>query len=109
MAKKCLPSLATWSTFGPGTSCPDYVRGRRINGFGYYGSANGNYAIEPSCPRGRVAGYTARFENVKGRSKFLGLHQNIGKFRSARAAAAAANKHCELVDQGLAGARKRRR
>ncbi len=121
MAKKrCLPSLATWSTFGPGTSCPDYVRGRRINGFSYHGSPNGNYAVEPWCPHGRVAGYTARFENVKSRSKYGGLHQGIDrdgtptssfgqKFRSAAAAATGANKHCELVNQGLAGARRKRR
>jgi len=110
MAKKrCLPSLATWSAFGPGTSCPDYVRGRRINGFSYHGSPNGNYIIEPSCPTGRLRGYRARFENVKGRSKHLGLHHEIGRFRSAAAAAKAANQHCELVDQGLAGSRRRRR
>lgn len=123
MAKKrCLPSITTWSAFGPGTSCPDYVRGRRINGFSYHGSSNGNYAVEPSCPHGRVKGYVARFENVKGRSKFSGLHQIINHdgmpgsygtlsrlFRSAAAAGAAANKHCELINQGLAGARRRRK
>lgn len=124
MAKKrCLPSLAKWSTFGPGTACPDYVRGRRINGFSYHGSKFGNYAVEPSCPTGRVQGYYARFENVKGTAKLPGLHQMIGPdgqpgyagarrsvlFRSAAQAATAANKHCTLVDQGLAGVRRRRR
>lgn len=105
MAKRCLPGVAKWSMFAGGTSCPD-----RAHGYSYHGSSNGNYAIEPSCPRGRLVGYRARFENVKGRSRFSGLHHDIGGvFRSAAAAAAAANNHCEQVNAGLAGSRRRRR
>jgi len=114
MAKRCLPGVTKWDMYGPGTSCSD-----RVHNYGYTG-AKGNYAIDcSSYPNGRHRGYRARFENVKGLAKRSGLHQGLHKdgstsdfgelFRSPTAAAAAANKHCELMNQGLAGAHKRRR
>lgn len=115
MAKaRCVPGIAKWSVYAGGTSCP-----MGAHGYGYYGAAVGNYAVEPNCPQGRLRGYTARFENVMGRAKRSGLHQWLhadgspgyvrgGTFRSPAAAAAAADKHCRLVEGGLAGAKRRR-
>ena|SRR3990167_1565121 len=115
-AKRCIPGLAKWDTYGGGTSCPD-----RVRNYGYHKGEKGNYAIDALCPRGRLTGYRARFENVKGLAKRSGLHQMLSSdgwpdsdfstttFRSPAQAANAANKHCLLMNQGLAGARRRRR
>jgi hypothetical protein len=122
-AKRSVPGIDKWSAYGPGTSCPDYVRGRRINGFSF-AADHGNYKINPVCDargRARVHGYALVFENVKGVAKHSGLHQAIvdktgqvshvdfhrPSFRSAASAAVAARVHAGLVIRGLAGARRR--
>lgn len=98
--------------YAGGTSCPD-----RVHGYSY-NTPVGNYKIDPMCPRGRMTGYIARFENVKGKSKYPGLHQTVHRggpgaletfFRSPASAASAANGHCLRVGQGLAGVRGRKR
>ena len=113
MAKRCLPGIAKWDMYAGGTFCPSDVHNYGIT------APKGNYKV--SCttwPNGRMHGYIARFENVEGLAKHGGLHQQLGPngnpdygqiFRSPARAAAAANKHCELMNQGLAGSRRRRR
>lgn len=112
--KRCLPGVTKWDLYGGGTFCE-----ARVHNYGIT-TSKGNYAIDcTSWPNGRHRGYLARFENVKGLAKHTGLHQGLRKdgstsdfgdrFHSPAAAAAAANKHCELMNQGLAGSRKRKK
>lgn len=115
MAKRCLPGITKWDMYAGGTFCPD-----RVHNYGIT-APKGNYKV--SCTtnsRGRMQGYQTTFENVKGLAKTSGLHSWLDAegvprgmpnhyFRSPAAAAAAANKHCELMNQGLAGSRRRRR
>jgi len=107
MAKRCVPPIGDWSTYAAGTGCPDGAHGYSAH------PSVGNYKINPRCPssvgRRQQSGYRLIFENVRGRSKHGGLNQDIGVFRRASSAAVAANKHCLLVESGLAGASRRRR
>jgi cation transport regulator ChaC len=114
MAKRCVPGIAKWDMYAGGTSCPSNVHNYGIT------MPKGNYKV--SClawPNGRMRGYLATFENVKGLARRPGLHQRLYKdgssgdqgdfFRSPASGAAAAEKHCERMNAGLDGSRRRRR